>query len=357
MKKQSKFQRYMQWLAHFVELQLFLSLISLPILIAWGLPLSLLTPVANLIFNPVLTAFLFVSSLLFFTELVGIPNGILVWILDTITSWWTWMLNWYDNGWLIGFAKPPVWLLLLIPVAALCITARKKIYAQHVTIIAMSLFFSGVSVMLYMQSRARSSIIPLAYNDGEITILHHAHHTVIIDPGVLGKRASAVSWVNHTLVPELIKKTGHLSISHYIVMQPSIRTFEALHALSLKVPIKNLYIPLWTGTMPRGIWRHFFGLRDQIKKEGGSLIRISTYPRKIHLTSDFVVYIHPLEAQLKYNEADFPALSVYGQMNKESFAVYAGKYKGEKVIHTIIKEEDHENESVVSSGSRGVSTS
>ncbi len=354
MKKQSRAQRITRWLTHFIELQLFLSLISLPLLIAWGLPVSLLTPVANLIFNPVLTAFLFISSLLFFTELVGIPNGVLVWSLDVITTWWTWVLEWYTNSWLIGFVKPSLWFLILIPVLSLCIIACKKFCSSRVTIMAMSILFSVISITLYVQSRVASGVACVTYNTEELPILHYAQKTVVVDPGIIGKRASAVSWVNYTLVPELIKKTGRLIIDHLIIMQPSIRTFEALVALSAKVQIKNIYLPFWKGTMPRGIWRHYFALCECIKKEGGSIIRISEYAKKINPSPDFVVYIHPLKTQLKYSEASFPAWSVYGQIDTDTFAFYAAKYKGEKVIHIKAQGEKDEEESIISSGARGL---
>lgn len=355
MKKQSRGQRIARWLTHFIELQLFLSLISLPLLIAWGLPVSLLTPVANLIFNPVLTAFLFVSSLLFFTELVGIPNGVLVSALNVITTWWTWVLDWYHNAWLVGFVKPSLWFLLCIPVIALVIIACKKFYASHITIMAMSLLFGAISLALYVQSRMLSGVVAVAYNNDEIPILHHAQKTVVIDPGILGKRASAVSWVNYTLVPELIKQTGRLVIDHLIIMQPSIRTFEALVALSTKVQIKHIYLPVWTGTMPRGIWRNFFTLCERIKNEGGSVIRIGGYKKIITITADFVVHIQPLDRQLKYNEARFPAWLVHGQIDKQPFDFYAAKYKGKKVTNIQAPGESNEEESTIGSGTRGLS--
>ena len=105
---------------------------------------------------------------------------------------------------------------------ALIIIACKKIYSSRVTIIAMSLLFGILSVALYLQSRTASGVNGVAFNNDEVPILHYAQKTVVIDSGVIGKRASAVSWVNYTLVPELIKKTGPLVIDHLIVMQPSI---------------------------------------------------------------------------------------------------------------------------------------
>lgn len=114
-------------LLHFLHLQLFLSLISLPILIAWGLPFSWLTFVGNLIFTPFLTLFLLVSSLIFFAHLVSIPCGFLVSILEKITSWWIFLMQWSDRHWLMGFARPSLMVLFCIPVIAVLIVQSKRL--------------------------------------------------------------------------------------------------------------------------------------------------------------------------------------------------------------------------------------
>lgn len=76
------------WIGKFLYLQLFISLIAFPLLLCWGLPISLLSPVGNLIFGPFLTVFLFLSSMLFFTELLYLPNGWIASVLDTFTQSW-----------------------------------------------------------------------------------------------------------------------------------------------------------------------------------------------------------------------------------------------------------------------------
>ena len=55
-----------QWLTNFALVQLFLTLISLPILIAWGLPISCISPIGNMIYNPLLCIFTVYRTALFF---------------------------------------------------------------------------------------------------------------------------------------------------------------------------------------------------------------------------------------------------------------------------------------------------
>src|SRR5258708_38016064 len=102
-------EKYIRWRKSFlksIQLQLFISFISLPFLIGWGLPISLLTPISTLIFGPFLTCFLLISSLIFFLELFYVPNSIFIWLLENITHIWLMCLNLEQRTWLIGFTKP-----------------------------------------------------------------------------------------------------------------------------------------------------------------------------------------------------------------------------------------------------------
>ena len=73
--------RFYNHIIQFLQVQLFLSLASLPILVAWGIPFSLATVAGNFLFSPFLTLFLLLSSLIFFTELIFIPNAWLIFFL------------------------------------------------------------------------------------------------------------------------------------------------------------------------------------------------------------------------------------------------------------------------------------
>src|SRR6266478_7808031 len=122
-----KYKHYYQSFLKSIQLQLFITFISLPFLIGWGLPISLLTPISTVIFGPFLTCFLLISSLIFFLELFYIPNSILIWCLEQITHIWLMCLNLEQRTWLVGFIKPPVIILFLIPLVALVIIHNKKI--------------------------------------------------------------------------------------------------------------------------------------------------------------------------------------------------------------------------------------
>src|SRR5579862_7575785 len=97
-----------------LSMQLFLSLVSLPILASWGLPISLMSPIGNVIFSPLLTLFLLLSSIIFFCELFCIPNEFFVWLLELVSQVWRWGLSCTYGSALIACKKPALWLCIAI---------------------------------------------------------------------------------------------------------------------------------------------------------------------------------------------------------------------------------------------------
>ena len=111
--------RFTRIVCNTLSLQLFVSLISLPVIIAWGLPLSLLSPLGIIIFGPLLTLFLFICALLFVSQLCGVPNGWLVMLLEGLSIGWRMCAPTWLDHFLYGFAMPPWWVLVAVPVVTL----------------------------------------------------------------------------------------------------------------------------------------------------------------------------------------------------------------------------------------------
>ena len=110
-----------------LQLQLFLTLTAFPILLAWGLPLSWMSLISTPLFSPLFTLFLLLSSLIFFTELLFLPNALFIYGLEKVAQFWLWILHFENGSWLIGFTKPSFLLLLLCPLSTLFIMHHKKI--------------------------------------------------------------------------------------------------------------------------------------------------------------------------------------------------------------------------------------
>jgi beta-lactamase superfamily II metal-dependent hydrolase len=268
-------------LISFTHLQLFITLISIPILLSWGMPISLLTFAGNFFFSPLLTAFLLLSSLIFFCELMRIPNGILIWMLEHITHWWLLLMQWAGHSVLLPFALPSVLILILIFIVTLLILHHKKIKTPFIAIICYSILLAATCLYLTMPKYSNNKIINIDCNKGTVHILKFKKQLIVIDPGVIGRRLSASSWCEYTLMPALTKQCGCNTIDHLIILQPNRIIFEALLTLLEKISIKNIYIPLWQGHMPSFWARSFMKLKQACQKNNCALIRMANQPISI----------------------------------------------------------------------------
>jgi len=304
----------------------FLSLISLPLLIAWGLPFSLMSVVGNLVFSPLLMLFLTFSSLLFFSELMHIPNALLAYCLEGIAYIWQFSLSVRQPSWLIGFVKLPIIVLCSIVLVALWIVSRRMWYARTRIIAFLSVF-----TLLWSASWMSSGTVPVittcACNKGSVIIIYYHNKTVLIDPGYIGQRPSASSWVQYTLAPYIIQLTGSVAIDYMIVLQPSSRLFEALAGLCTKLPVSQVYMPWWRGTLSPGAWRNFFVFKEMLARTGGTIKRFGDWPIKISLPNQSYLRLLPLGDLITYHEAQYADTRVDCCIDKEVVTFYAAKHR------------------------------
>ena len=196
-------KRHTKWytsLLKSVQLQLFISFISLPFLIGWGLPISLVMPISTLMFSPFLTCFLLVSSLIFFLELFYVPNTLFIWCLEQITTTWLACLNLEQRAWLIGFQKPPIIILLCIPLVALALMHSKKIITMttRTSLLALLLVTTCGALKLFPYAH-HTNVIAIACNKGHITLTHPTSLSAHPEP-VEGR--SAGIWQYYHQLPE-----------------------------------------------------------------------------------------------------------------------------------------------------------
>lgn len=282
-------------LLKFIHLQLFITLMSLPIFLAWGLPISLMAAVATFLFSPFLTAFLLISSLIFFTELLYLPNNLLIWLLEYVTDVWLYLMSFEHQCWLIGFTKPSFWFLILLPLLTIGIMLSKHIKTQKQSSLFLTLLLLiTVGYLKWLQIPTQLTInIPC--NNGEVTFMHKNNKTFIIDPGFIGQRFSAPSWVQYTLIPEIIKQTGSTTLDYVIILKPGTIILEALTTLCSNIKVKTLYYPYWSGDMTPSEKRNWGLLQKTLQEHGTILKRIGKYTINI----DNLVSIAPQDKQIK----------------------------------------------------------
>ena len=160
-------------------------------------------------------------------------------------------------------------------------------------------------------------------NKGTVHIFKHNNQIVIIDPGVIGRRLSAPSWCEYTLMPALAKQLGTNTIDHLIVLQPNRIIFEVLINLQEKICIKNIYIPFWQGDAFI-LGSEFYDFKTKLPKQNaGTLIRLGNKP----ITISNCTTITPLKNQIMVNEFGYPAFHVSVTIDKKTVSFYSAKHK------------------------------
>ncbi len=321
-------QKWYSRILYFILLQLFITAISLPILIWWGLPISIATPIGNLLFGPLLTLFLFISSFIFFTELAHLPNGIFIWALEKVSAFWHWLAALGSKSFLISFTKPPVWFIITLPLAAFLIIQLRITHPPKRSIIAFTCAILLYCFALKYFYGPRTAIDSIPCNGKELHVLRMHKDLIVIDPGVLGSRVSAVSWASYNFLQELSQRYGTQTIDHLIVLQPGTVTFEALTAIIAKAQVKKLYVPWWNEKLPYPAWRNYKKLMDECKQHNVTVLRIGKYPRSIVYTDDTFLSIDPLYDEIiAYHDANYHAMRVSGSVDNRTFHFYSSKHK------------------------------
>lgn len=305
---------------NFITLQLFISCISFPILSLWGIPQSLLAPFGNIIFTPFFTIFLFLSTLIFFAYILCLPTHMLMWCLEKTTILWNTVLSFKIPVPFIACIQPPISICIIVPLCALWIVMHKK-YQKNIYAIPLLLsLLCATHLTLYFLYTPQSLIHTLDCHGGTVTILKDKSTLVVIDPGFIGKRISATSWCEYTLLPEIIKKTGNRSIDHFICLRPGKNLFDALEQLNNKTQIHNIYIPWWTNHIPSHCWRSYAMLKKSTINNNGKIHTISTSEKKIN---DIFLTIKTTNEIRYYHDAQFQQHYVEGIIDNNHISIYA----------------------------------
>jgi hypothetical protein len=293
------------------------------------MPISLLTFAGNFFFGPLLSLFLLLSSLIFFFEILNVPNGILIICLEWVTDLWLKTMSWGTPHMLWALPMPPLLIAIIIPLGALAILHAKIIKHRIVAILCYSGFLTIIFAYGTWYNKPPDAITTLDCNNGAVTIAHTGNQTCIIDPGVIGARLSGPSWCEYTLLPYLAKQYGCNTIDHCIIAQPNRIIFDGLASMLEKITIKNIYLIWWEGTLRRYWWFSYRKLVEHCKRTGCTLIRIYTHERKISLGKNGTIHIRPLETIIKKDTFSFPALCITANVGTQSATVYSARYKPE----------------------------
>lgn len=276
-----KLKSFFYFLLRAIQLQLFLTLCSLPFVLSWGIPLSYASILGNIIFAPFLSLFLFIAFCMFMCELLGIPYSFFAMALELVTQAWSYLLSLSNRSWLCYFAQPSWEILLLILIATLLIVHSTFLLAPLRKICALFTLLLVSAYLITMQSTL-PPISTIACFEKKLFVFCDQRFTILFDPGILGRRISAPSFVSYTLIPELIKK-GIGRIDAVICAQPSTMVFRALITLVEGFPVSHVYLPCWQGCMKNSGWSAWESLLNTARYYGTSIYTLSDHCSFPHL--------------------------------------------------------------------------
>lgn len=227
-----------KWIVNFLHIQLFLSLVSLPVLTAWGLPFSVVTLLGNLFFTPLLTAFLLCCSCIFFLELFHIPNSICINVLEYITQLWLWILSYSSSSWMTALSAKFLWITIVtafIGYLLLCIADHISLMTKNSLLL--SLLCTPFIIQYYIKNNHHYRII---HKKKDCLCISKNKDLTLYDNGALNQAHRPEQWVDYTLLPTLIKQYGMPQSITFFIAQPTIRTLQSLLRLQKHFFIKKI---------------------------------------------------------------------------------------------------------------------
>ncbi len=228
---------FFKWLYAFLELQLVISLMSLPLLTYWGLPVSYMSPLANMVFTPLLILFLWVSCLFSVCALMHLPCSWFVYLLDNITDLWHYLLSFARPEWLLGFSYHTLWISL--PFCALVYFLYTYIRPTTKQAVC-SLFIFWLCLINTRQCMQKNFYQKIG--DLPLVALHINNKTYLIDYGALCTKQNFYTYIDYTILPMLIKTTGITIIDTLVLCKPSAFLAKAAHQFAQQTNVKTIIV-------------------------------------------------------------------------------------------------------------------
>jgi len=223
-----------------IYIQIILLFVYMPILIYWGLPISYMSILGNLIFLPFLTVFLFLATLLFCTELFQIPNNALSYILNHCVENWFKLLQLGSPKWLIGFAYPGLLPLLLIPIIGWAVYSYpRKIKLKYKCISGLcTIIIICFSLKWLTPTPATTTLL---YRNKKIFVQNNKQLTIIL-PRMRLHATGFQSWFFYEAQPTLFNYFGSTNINTLLLINPTPHSKKIVIAQQPVIGYKNLII-------------------------------------------------------------------------------------------------------------------
>lgn len=222
----------------FLLTQLFLLLTMWPIFLWSGIALSPLSMIGNLLFGPFLSIFLLLCTFIFFSELLHIPNNWIIYCLEHFCSFWFQILDCTQYNYPIVYSKPPLLLMLCIPICALIILHYRQLYKPYQKILFFSITYSIFALIFSFLPQPTMSF--LDFGSHTITLTQNKNQQITLHDTGFNKRKSSIDqWINYTLLPHLAQKFGRQTLDHIKTTKKTGSTLLLIEKLKEKKILKK----------------------------------------------------------------------------------------------------------------------
>jgi predicted membrane channel-forming protein YqfA (hemolysin III family) len=212
------------------------------------------------------------STVIFFTELLYIPNMILITSLDTLTGVWNKLLSYGSKDWLIGIPEPHVVLVFLVLGFLLLLFLRTIFNAISKIFFVVLFVFAVYTVAYHIHFYNWPAAITTHTPFKKLIVTQHPDKTIeLYDNGFFGKKTSPEKFVSFTLKPYLIKTFGLIKIKNVNITRPSSRSFRAVEELNKTFRIKKIEVSK-IKKLSRYGQKSFKSLKRLCKNEGIDLL-------------------------------------------------------------------------------------
>ncbi len=221
-----------------IYIQLAISFVYIPILIYWGLPISYMSVIGNLIFTPFLFLFIFLSFIIFSTEILLIPNTFLCTALNSFCTFWLKILTLGSPQWLIGFAYPGFCILILFALSGIATIWLSRSWRLGYR----TLFLGGVLTLglTILKQLPVTSQLTLACGKNTLNITQSNNKLTLTIPRMTIHEQNFKRWLTRTARPTLYKTFGHAEIYTIILINPTTHEREMIEQRQTELGYQKL---------------------------------------------------------------------------------------------------------------------
>lgn len=221
--------RFVPRLLTVLELQLTVMALSLPVILAQGMPISLLAVAGNVLFTPFLFGFLLLASLIFITQMFALPNMMLITALDYFRRIWLACMAHVDGRVMLELPSPGLAGAALLFISALClIMLRIQSIRIRCTLLFSFLIISCTG--LYFCARPAHAYLAFKHGAGTLHVCAIDTELSMIDDGIRS-HSGLKSFLAYSVIPKVRAQCGTTRISTLVFLKPTSASSEIARLL------------------------------------------------------------------------------------------------------------------------------